>query len=556
MLRSVFAKTICDSRWAMLGWVLGGFALTLVMVAVYPIVRDSEAFVEAIESLPAEMLAVAGIDPALFTTGVGFMQGQLYSLMAPLLVLILALGIGSTATAAEEASGTADLLLSTPVKRRRVILDKSAAMAVLVGLLILSIVAGLLVGQVTVGLKLSIEGIVGVNLGLWLLGLFFGAMAMAIGAWTGKRTTAMGVAGGIAGLAFIVDSFAPLLDFFETLQPYSPFYWYSADNPLLNGPTSRQLLLAGGVVLFTAVAVPLFQRRDLGVFAPIRLLPRRKEKAQQATSSTSRLLNSIAGRELWVRRRSFWWWLAGVGLIAAATIAVFPSIEGGGDAWSEILAAYPPELLAMFGINDVDSLLTGAGLVSSRVYSSVGFVIVLAFAIGIGKAALAGEEKNGTADLLLAAPPTRDRVVVSKATSMLILLLGLMTGVAIIVWLGDFAVGLDLTAEGLAAANLGMVGLAFLFGSIALAAGAYTGKPGLAIGIAAGFAIALFLLNGFGAIIDWLEPFRVLSPFYWYQGETNALDQSLGWQQPLLLAVGIVIVGVSVLLFRKRDIGT
>lgn len=556
MLSSIFTKSIWERRWSTLGWVLGGFAMTLMMVAVYPIVRDSDAFTEALESLPPEMLAISGIDIDLFSTGVGFMQGQLYSLLAPLLVLVLAIGIGSSATAAEEASGTADLLLSTPVRRRRVVIDKALAMVALVGALVLSIVVGLLVGQVTVDLQLSIEGIVGINFGLLLLGLFFGALAMAIGAWTGKRAPAAGVAAGIAGVAFIVNSFAPLVDFFETFQPYSPFHWYATGDPLLNGPTTEQLYLLVGVVAFSVAAIPLFNRRDLGVFSAFRLLPKRREKANQVKSSTSFLLNTIGGREIWIRRRSFWWWLAGLGLIAVATISVFPSIADGGDAWSELLEAYPPELLAMFGITDVDSLLTGAGLVSSRVYSSIGLIAVLSFGIGIGKAALAGEEQDGTADLLLSTPPTRDRVVVGKATAMLVLLIALMAGVALVVWLGDLAVDLGLTAEGLAAANLGMAGIAFLFGSIALAVGAWTGKPGLAIGVAAGVGVATFLLNGFATIIDWLEPFRILSPFYWYQGDTNPLDQSLGWQQPLLLAVGLVLAGAAVFLFRRRDIGT
>ncbi|MCH8900499.1 MAG: ABC transporter permease subunit, partial [Acidobacteria bacterium] len=196
------------------------------------------------------------------------------------------------------------------------------------------------------------------------------------------------------------------------------------------------------------------------------------------------------------------------------------------------------------------------GLVSSRVYQGVGLVVFLAFAIGIGKAALAGEEKDGTADLLLATPPTRDRVVVAKATSLLLLLLALVAGVLVIVWLGDAIVDLDLTLGGLLAANLGMAFLAFLFGAVALATGAGTGKPGLAIGVSAGLGVATFLLNGFGAVVDWLEPFRPLSPFYWYQGDNNPLEQTLGWQQPLLLAVGLAFVGAAVLLFRRRDIGT
>jgi hypothetical protein len=64
-----------------------------------------------------------------------------------------------------------------------------------------------------------------------------------------------------------------------------------------------------------------------------------------------------------------------------------------------------------------------------------------------------------------------------------------------------------------------------------------------------------FLLNGFGAVVDWLGRIRPLSPFYWYQGTTNPLDQTLGWQQPLLLGVGFLLVVAAVYLFRRRDIG-
>ena len=343
----------------------------------------------------------------------------------------------------------------------------------------------------------------------------------------------------------------------EAVQPFLPFYWYATGSPLLNGPTWWHLLLLGGAVLFTGTAVAMFRSRDIGVFATLRLFPARGRRRERSIkSSTSPLLTSIAGKAIWDRRRSFWWWLLGIGFLAAITISLFPSLADTGDAFQGLLDAYPAELLALFGITDPDSLLTGAGLVSSRVYQGIGLVVFLAFGIGIGKAALAGEEKDGTADLLLATPTTRDRVVVAKATSLLLLSLALVAGVLVIVWLGDAIVDFDLGFAGLLAANLGMAFLAFLFGAVALATGAGTGKPGLAIGVSAGLGVATFLLNGFGAVVDWLEPFRPLSPFYWYQGDHNPLEQTLGWQQPLLLAVGLAFVGAAVLLFRRRDIGT
>ncbi len=555
MFGSVFTKTIWERRWGMIGWVLGGLATVMFMIAVYPIVRDSAGFVEAIESLPEEFLAFAGIDPELFTTGAGFLQAQMYSLLGPLLVLILAIGIGASATAAEEATGTADLLLATPVTRSRVVIDKALAMMFLVGMLVLAFVVGLLIGQVVVDLQLEALGIIGVNVGLLLLGLFFGALALMIGAWSGKRALATAVAGGVAGLSFVIDSFAPLVSSFETIQPYTPFSWYSADIPILVGPTSGHLLLLAGNVLFTAGAVLLFQRRDLAVFAGLRL-PFRVGRERQARSSTSPLLTTIGGKGIWDRRRSFWWWLAGIGALAAVTISLFPSLDESGDAFQGLLEAYPPELLAMFGITDIGSLLTGAGLVSSRVYQGIGLVVFLTFAIGIGKAALAGEAQDGTADLLLTTPSTRDRVVLGKATSMMLLLLALAFGVFVFVWVGDLIVDLGLSLDGLIAANVGMAFLAFLFGAIALATGAATGKPGVAIAVASGIGVVTFLLNGFGTVVDWLERVRPLSPFYWYQGDSNPLSQNLGWQQPLLLAIGLIFVAAAVFLFRQRDIGT
>ena len=126
----------------------------------------------------------------------------------------------------------------------------------------------------------------------------------------------------------------------------------------------------------------------------------------------------------------------------------------------------------------------------------------------------------------------------------------------VIVWIGDAIVDLDLALVGHLADNLGMGFLDLLVGGVGLETGAGIGKPGLAIGVSAGFGVATFLLNGFGAVVDWLEPVRPLSPFYWYQGDHNPLEQTLGWQQPLLLAVGLAFVGAAVLLFRRRDIGT
>ena len=340
MLRSVFTKTLWERRWGLLGWVIGGFTMTSFIVGVYPIARDNSGFATLIDELPVGMLALFGIDPEILTTGFGYLQAQMYTLIGPLFVLVLAIGIGASATPVEERSGTADLLLTTPTTRSSVVLQKTLALVVSVTVLVLSFVAAILVGQVAVDLRLSIWGIFGVNLGLLLLGTFFGSLAFVIAAWSGMRNLAMGLAAGIAGLAFFINGMAPLVEELQAIQGFLPFHWYLADNPLLNGPRVWLLLLLAGSVLFTAGAVVGFGRRDIGVVSMIRLMPRRSAAATPVRSSQSRLLHNVSGKTVWDRRYSFWWWLLGMGVITAATAAFFPlTVEVGGDAFQDLMDA-------------------------------------------------------------------------------------------------------------------------------------------------------------------------------------------------------------------------
>jgi ABC-2 type transport system permease protein len=265
MLNSVYRKAIWDYRHTIWWWVGGLVALALMMVAFYPALEDFGEFEELMEAYPDYFLAMFGIEEAgEFLTAEGFLHGELYSAMLPIIFLIFAIMRGAAATAGEEQSGTMDLVLSVPVSRSRVVVDKFVAMVALTAGLALSLIVVELVGNVLVDMGLSIAGIVSVNLGLTLLALLFGALSMAVGSWTGRRTMAAGVAAGVAVAAFFVNGLAPLVSALETPQKFSPFYWYLDPKPLSNGFAWGQLgLLAVVSLALFAVAVWAFQRRDI-----------------------------------------------------------------------------------------------------------------------------------------------------------------------------------------------------------------------------------------------------------------------------------------------------
>ena len=262
-LHTVFAKTLRDQRRALLWWALGFVGTVVLYTSFWPSVRDNAAqFNRYLENLPDFMKNLLGeID---YTTPEGYLQSELFSFLAPTLLIVYGIGAGARAIAGEEEAGSLDLLLSVPIRRSRVLVDKFAAM---VGAsLLLTVVMWITV--VTFGpvfdLRLALEGFTAMSLNTFLLGIVFGSLALAIGTSTGRRALAIGVPSGLAVATFIVNTLAPSVDWLEPFRLLSPFYYYSGGAPILNGlDPVHALVLVGISAVALAYALWAFERRDL-----------------------------------------------------------------------------------------------------------------------------------------------------------------------------------------------------------------------------------------------------------------------------------------------------
>jgi ABC-2 type transport system permease protein len=184
--------------------------------------------------------------------------------MIPLLFLVAAIGAGARAIAGEEEKGTLDLLLANPVSRRRVLLEKLGALIVEVLALGLVLWLTLWIGGSATTMKVS-----GAHLGAGaasaaLLAIVFGTIALMVGAATGKRGLASGLAAALAVAAYVVNSLAPLVSALEPLQKASPIYHYAVADPLRKGLSLTHAgILLGMTVVAAVLAVAAFDRRDI-----------------------------------------------------------------------------------------------------------------------------------------------------------------------------------------------------------------------------------------------------------------------------------------------------
>jgi ABC-2 type transport system permease protein len=262
MLRSVLTKTLRDARRGFVWWSLGLAALVLISVAFWPSVRDNEGFRRFERDAPEALKAFTGghLD---FTTPVGYLDARLFALVVPLLFLVYAIGWGARAIAGEEEAGTLELLLAHPISRTRLALEKLGALTFQLATFGVVLLVVVVVSARAVSLDISSARIAQAVIAIYLLALAHGALALAIGAATGRRTTALGGAAAVAVAGYFLNGLGQVVDALEPWRVLSPFDW--AGEPLRNGLDAGAIALAVAIVAAACAAVPLFNRRDIAV---------------------------------------------------------------------------------------------------------------------------------------------------------------------------------------------------------------------------------------------------------------------------------------------------
>lgn len=273
--------------------------------------------------------------------------------------------------------------------------------------------------------------------------------------------------------------------------------------------------------------------------------------ARELVMPRSAMLSTIFGKTLRDQRRSLAWWTAGFVGTVLLYAAFWPNIRDNAAELTKYVEKMPEFLRNVIGSVDY---ATPEGYIQSEVFSFLGPILLLVYAVGAGSRAIAGEEEAGSLDLLLSAPVRRRRLLLDKFWAMLAATFWLTFAM----WLAVLAFGpaFDLRPglDGFTAASLNLFLLALAFGTGALAVGATTGSKGLAVGVPSGAALITFILNSLAPSVDWLEPYRVLSPFYYYSGGDPILNGLNAWHAVVLGAITVVALGVALWAFDRRDL--
>ncbi len=263
----LISKSLRDHRGVTFWWTVGISAFMALYLAVYGSIKESpEVYGPAmIAKFPGPLRDLMG-GLADMTSGAGYLQTAVYQLFVPMLFIACATLLANRSLAGPEENGTLELVLTLPVDRRRLVLARLAALAL--GLLAVAAVTLLVAWgmSVVVDNGVAFGRILAGHLGVLLLGLFHGTVALAVGAATGRRLVASAVVGVWVVAGYMVVTVGRSWDAISWLKWVSPFHYYSEGRPLYEGvPVGDYLVLAGATVVLALTAVLAFDRRDVGV---------------------------------------------------------------------------------------------------------------------------------------------------------------------------------------------------------------------------------------------------------------------------------------------------
>lgn len=250
--------------------------------------------------------------------------------------------------------------------------------------------------------------------------------------------------------------------------------------------------------------------------------------------------------------RSVIGWSVSIALVILLFMAFFSSFSKSAALINETLDQFPPELLIAFGISNVD-MSTVLGFFS-LIFLFCQILLAIQ-AANYGFSILSIEERELTADFLLAKPVSRSTILTGK-------LLAAVTGLAItslVLWISSFTIinlargESEYDVNTLILLLLGASVFQLVFFSLGMIISLMVKRIRSVTPYAMGLAFGMYLLSAFGGMLG-ENSLELLTPFKHFDPNYIILNQAYDPKVLISIVVIVISVGGSYLLYQKRNI--
>ncbi|MFC4543197.1 ABC transporter permease [Halosolutus amylolyticus] len=242
---------------------------------------------------------------------------------------------------------------------------------------------------------------------------------------------------------------------------------------------------------------------------------------------------------------------AGMALLAALVIWVYPSFGEAFEDADALLEAYPDQIIQLF---DIQTMTTLEGFLAFELYM-FGWIILLGLYVAYATAGvIADDVDRGRMDVLLAMPISRAQVVREKFAAMVVPIVVVNLPTPIVVFVGSRLIDHPIAASDVLAAHLLSIPYLLACAGIGLLASVVFDRASIAQRVALGVTFGLYLFESLLAETD-SEALGAIAPMRYYDPNAILLDGEYDLVGVVvLLAMTIGLVLVSQFWFARSDL--
>jgi len=263
-MKTIWRYTLLRLRGQIIGWGLALAAYALIVAPLYDTaVRMRGQIEELVQTLPPQFMALIGGLDTLFNPA-GFLDAR-YFMFLPLILGIFAAIIGSGLLVSDEENGTLDLILAHPVRRAELFIGRWLAFAAaLIGILLIAWL-GLVVGTSLSSIKLDGLKALAPFASLFAVTFWFAGLALLLSMILPSRRLAASASSLVVLASFFITTLSSISSDLSGFAAWSPITAYQGGKAITNFDTSKFFGLCLVAIIFGALGLWLFQRRDIRI---------------------------------------------------------------------------------------------------------------------------------------------------------------------------------------------------------------------------------------------------------------------------------------------------
>ncbi len=264
---TLLIKTIQKNLIGLLIYTIISASFVWMYVAMWPsFSKESEKFLELADAYPEALMKAMNIDiMSMFGSLEGFIAGEHFSIVWPIILIILTLSYASSAIAGEVEKGTIELLLAQPISRLKIFLAKYfSGLAIIAAFIFLSNFS-----VIPFALLHNVDYRIQHYLTISILGFLFAfaiyGICIMLSSFSSSKGKPMAVAGGLLIIMYALNVFSAFQESVENLKYASFFHYYDfAAAAIYNQLDTLNIavFLAVGIITATIGAI-VFVKRDI-----------------------------------------------------------------------------------------------------------------------------------------------------------------------------------------------------------------------------------------------------------------------------------------------------